>query len=100
MEAGQFKDIPSMVQARGLLSGYATFLNLDTDNLLSIFADALQRRRVEMLPPVPEKKTAARKSAVPSAEISGIRKFFSVDLIIGSVVILGLLGLVYGQPPR
>jgi cytoskeletal protein RodZ len=92
MEAGQFNDIPSLVQARGLLSGYATFLNLDTDNLVGIFADALQKRRIEMLPPEPEKKQSAKKIARPVSEQSGIRRFFTVDLVLGSVVIVGLVG--------
>jgi cytoskeleton protein RodZ len=92
MEAGEFNDIPSLVQARGLLSGYSTFLNLDTDNLLSIFADALQKRRIEMLPPELERKIANKKVVSPVPERSGIRRFFTMDLIIGSVVIIGLVG--------
>ena len=92
MESGQFNDIPSLVQARGLLSGYSTYLNLDTDNLLSIFADALQKRRIEMLPPEQEKTRIKKIAAVPASERTGFRRFFTVDLIIGSVVIVGLVG--------
>jgi len=92
MESGQFNAIPSLVQARGLLSGYSTYLNLDTDNLLSIFADALQKRRIEMLPPEQEKKRTKKITAVASSERTGFQRFFTVDLIIGSVVIVGLVG--------
>jgi cytoskeleton protein RodZ len=92
MEAGDFTEIPSLVQARGLLSGYSTFLNLDTDNLLSIYADALQQRRIEMLPPEPEKKKSQKKRSTSATESSGIHRFFTVDLMIGSVVIIGLVG--------
>ncbi|MEI8131211.1 MAG: RodZ domain-containing protein [Leptolinea sp.] len=92
MESGQFNDIPSLVQARGLLSGYSTYLNLDTDNLLSIFADALQKRRIEIITPELEKTRTKKKAAVPASERTGFRRFFTVDLIIGSVVIVGLVG--------
>lgn len=44
MEAGRFDDLPSPVQARGMLQHYGRFLQLDTDGLLLRFADAIQVR--------------------------------------------------------
>ncbi|NMB55968.1 MAG: hypothetical protein GYA15_14840 [Leptolinea sp.] len=93
MEDGNFNDIPSLVQARGLLSGYAAFLNLDTDSLLGTFAEALQARRIELLPPEPEVKSDRKKkqSAKSPAPKSGLHRFLSVDFIVGSVTIIGLV---------
>ncbi len=93
MEAGNFNDIPSLVQARGLLNGYASFLNLDTDMLLGVFAEALQKRRIELLPPTPEPSTQKKtvKTKQPVKERTGIKRFLTVDFIIGSVTIIGLV---------
>lgn len=97
MEAGNFNDIPSMVQARGLLNGYSSFLNLDTDSLLSLFADALQKRRLELLPAVSnaETKKAAKKkkSAAPKTERTGLRRFLTLDFIFGSLTIFGVVAV-------
>jgi cytoskeleton protein RodZ len=93
MEDGNFNDIPSLVQARGLLTGYASFLNLDVDGLLGTFAEALQTRRLELLPPEPveNQKKKKKMAAVAAPERTGIKRFFTVDLIIGIVTIFGLL---------
>ena len=47
LEEGKLEDLPSLVQGRGMLSNYASFLNMDTEALLNQFADALQTRRIE-----------------------------------------------------
>jgi cytoskeletal protein RodZ len=44
LESGRLEDLPSPVQARGMLHNYATFLGLDPDTVLLRFADALQAR--------------------------------------------------------
>lgn len=92
LENGQFDEIPSMVQARGLLQGYSAFLNLDTDHIMGVFADALQKRRLEFLPPEPANKKSKQKSASSTTERHGFRRFLTVDLMVGTVVILGLVG--------
>ena len=51
IEEGRMDDLPSPVQARGMISNYSEFLNLDSDALLSRFADGLQLKRLELLPP-------------------------------------------------
>jgi cytoskeletal protein RodZ len=92
LENGQFDEIPSMVQARGLLQGYSAFLNLDTDHLMGVFADALQKRRLELLPPEPLNKKSKQKSASSPSERHGFRRFLTVDMMVGTVAILGLVG--------
>jgi transcriptional regulator with XRE-family HTH domain len=47
LEAGEFTGLPSSVQARGMLSNYAHFLNLDVDTILFTFAEGLQTQRLE-----------------------------------------------------
>lgn len=91
MENGNFNDIPSMVQARGLLNGYATFLNIDSDQILSKFAEALQQRRIELLPPEPELVKEKKAKSTPKKERTGITRFITLDFIVGSVTIIGLV---------
>src|SRR5690606_24944995 len=50
LERGALEELPSTVQTRGMLSNYATFLDLDVDSLLLRFADALQARHRERNP--------------------------------------------------
>ncbi len=56
LERGAMDDLPSTVQTRGMLSNYATFLDLDVDALLLRFADALQARYRERNPQKPMRK--------------------------------------------
>lgn len=42
MEDGNFDALPSSVQARGMLNNYAAFLNLDVENIMLQYANALQ----------------------------------------------------------
>ena len=88
LEDGRMEDLPSLVQGRGMLNNYAHFLELDTDTLLSLFADALQARRVEHASPPP--KTGLfnhRRKVVPS---SPLKRFLTPDLLIGVALILFL----------
>lgn len=97
MESGNFADIPSLVQARGLLSGYSSFLNLDTDHLLSLFADALQLRRLELLPAQPQvesnKSAKKKKSVVVKPEQTGFKRFLTLDFLLGSVTIITVVAV-------
>ncbi len=45
LEEGKFENMPSPVQGRGMLSNYATFLNLNEEKLLLRFAEGLQTRQ-------------------------------------------------------
>lgn len=87
IETGDFDDLPSPVQARGLVHAYANFLDLDAEALLLRFADALQARRMERQP-----QPAQRKRRAPLLPL-WFRHFLSADLIFGGSMVLLLLGM-------
>lgn len=105
IESGRMDELPSPVQARGMISNYSEFLNLDTEALLSRFADALQLKRLENLP-VPavkeendenEKEKVWEKPIKLAARVlpvQAIKRLMTPDLIIGGGLILLLLILV------
>ena len=88
LEAGAIDDLPSTVQARGVLSSYARFLDLDAESLLLRFAEGLQASRLERHPDHPKGKPEYdEESALPPA----LKKFFSTDLVFGGGMILAML---------
>lgn len=88
IETGDFDDLPSPVQARGLLSAYSSFLDLDAEAILLRFADALQARRMERQPqPLPRKRRAA------PLPLLWLKRFITADLIFGGGMVLLLLGM-------
>ena len=93
LEAGTFDELPSPVQGRGMLSNYATFLNLDVDAILLQFADGLQKRRLEKLQPADGNDSpgeGTRPSPKPKIQ-SPWRRFITPDLLIGATLITALL---------
>ncbi len=79
LERGTMQDLPSTVQTRGMLSNYASFLDLDVDALLLRYADALQARHREKNPQKP-----ARKPGQPIvANLPPMRSFIAGDIIFG-----------------
>lgn len=95
LEHGLINELTTPMQARGLLQNYARFLNLDVDMLMVRFADALQERRLENAKP-PRK---ARKGAsIISPLLFTIKRFFTLDLFFGSMLVLGILTfLIWGM---
>ena len=88
LERGAMDELPSTVQTRGMLSNYATFLDLDVDALLLRFADALQARYRERNPQKP-----ARKPGQPiTANLPPMRSFIAGDLIFGVGIVVLLVG--------
>lgn len=88
LERGAMDDLPSTVQTRGMLSNYATFLDLDVDALLLRFADALQARYRERNPQKP-----VRKPGQPIiANLPPMRSFIAGDLIFGVGIVVLLVG--------
>lgn len=86
MESGQFNQIPSTVQGRGMLNSYAAFLSMDGDTVMGLFASALEAQRLERLPP-----------SKPQPVISGgirinipepLKKYMSTDMVFGGLIIL------------
>jgi cytoskeletal protein RodZ len=88
LERGAMDELPSTVQTRGMLSNYATFLDLDVDALLLRFADALQTRHRERNP-----QKAMRKPGQPIvANLPPMRSFIAGDLIFGVGIVVLLVG--------
>jgi cytoskeletal protein RodZ len=88
LERGALDELPSTVQTRGMLSNYATFLDLDVDVLLLRFADALQARHRERNPHKP-----ARKPGQPIvANLPPVRTFIAGDMIFGVGMAVLLVG--------
>ncbi|HET8562464.1 MAG TPA: helix-turn-helix domain-containing protein, partial [Candidatus Binatia bacterium] len=88
LEKGAMDELPSTVQTRGMLSNYATFLDMDVDALLLRFADALQARHRERNPQKP-----GRKPGQPIiANIPPIRTFIAGDIIFGIGIAVLLVG--------
>src|SRR5690606_32626024 len=90
IENGKLEKLPSIPQARGMLNNYATFLNLDVDQIMIEFAEALQTRRNENY--APQKIGADNQLAYQTPEIKkvGWLKFITMDLILTSALIIGL----------
>lgn len=89
IEDGRFDDLPSPVQARGMLSNYAAFLDMDADEILLRFAEGLQAQRRERQP------AAGGSGNGKKAKRAGIwRSFFAPDLVIGLVLVLSLFVFV------
>ena len=89
LEEGAFDKLPSPVQTRGMLVNYATFLDLDVDQVLLRFADALQARRREKYAETPRENIQTR--VTPS--IPFLRMFVAGDLLFGVVMIAILFAL-------
>lgn len=79
LEAGRFDELPSPVQAKGMLANYAEFLNLDVDAILLSFADALQLQRLEKQKNLANQKSSSKE--ISSAQLR-LKNFFSLDLLV------------------
>jgi len=88
LEKGNFDELPSPVQTRGMLTNYASFLDLDVDALLLRFADALQARRRERHPERP-----ARRRGQPNVpeSLPVLRSYIAGDLFFGIGMVLLLI---------
>ncbi len=90
LEQGRFRDLPSLVQARGMLNNYARFLEMDSENLLLKFASALQQQRLA----AQLSGNAARSEQIHPKKAAFWKMFLTPDLMIGAVLIIGLLGFL------
>jgi cytoskeleton protein RodZ len=94
LEEGDISHLPSPVQGRGMLSNYASFLGLNTEEILLRFADGLQSslydRQAARNPS--QKKAPAGEQSQPAARPSQLRRLFSMDLFAGGFLIIFLLG--------
>jgi cytoskeletal protein RodZ len=94
IEAGNFDGLPSPVQARGMLSNYSSFLDMDTEATLLRFADALQARRLERQASLPPTTASSRRRMMLPF---WLRRFISPDLLFGGgMIVLLFLLTVWG----
>ena len=90
LEQGAMDRLPSTVQTRGMLSNYASFLDMDVDAVLLRFADALQASHRERNPRKP-----TRKPGQPiMANLPPLRNFIAGDMIFGIGMAVLLVGFV------
>lgn len=90
LEQGAMDRLPSAVQTRGMLSNYASFLDMDVDAILLRFADALQARHREKNPRRPE-----RTPGQPIlSNMPPMRNFIAGDMIFGVGMAVLLVGFV------
>ena len=88
LEKGNMENLPSTVQTRGMLSNYATFLDLDVDAILLRYADALQARHREKNPQKP-----MRTPGEPIiGNVPSLRSFIAGDMIFGVGMAVLLIG--------
>ena len=95
LEKGGFDQIPSPVQARGMLKIYAEFLELDQAELLNFYAEGLRKKREEQLAletlPVKRKQVSFKKNNF----LTGI---LTPDmLVVGGVVLALFIGIIWGS---
>ncbi len=89
LENGSLDLLPSPVQTRGLLSGYATFLDLDTDRLMLQFADVIQARHRQKYPGT----LRARGTLQASSGVPPLRAFIASDVLFGLGTLIAVAGL-------
>jgi cytoskeleton protein RodZ len=91
IEDGEINELPSPIQAKGMLTNYADFINLDVDSILLDFAEGLQKQRLEKI-------SSAQKKNRPAKELSKtalkLRNFFSLDLLIIASIFIGFAAFV------
>ena len=88
LESGNFEEMHSTVQMRGMLNSYAKFLDLDVDAIMLRFADGLQAGRIERHP----ENLRRNKSQIHIPEkMPTLRSFIASDLVFG----LGLVVLLF-----
>jgi cytoskeletal protein RodZ len=88
LEAGAIDNLPSPVQARGILSSYARFLDLDSESLLLRFAEGLQAKRLERHPrQLQTRHENGEEAILPPA----LRRILSTDLVFGGGMILAMV---------
>ena len=94
IERGDLDAFINPMQFKGHLQSYARFLNLDVAGVMIRYADAIQKRRLEKT----DTKTRLIKTPrVLSPFVINLKRFFTLDLFFGSLMILGILAfLIWG----
>lgn len=93
IEQGNFDDLPSTVQGRGMLFNYAKFLDMDDDAVMSLYSDALHIRRIER---TIEKRKQKEPPVVLKINVpENIRRLLTPDLLIGGGLVLALFVFIF-----
>jgi cytoskeleton protein RodZ len=94
LETGDISHLPSPVQGRGMLSNYASFLGLNTESVLLLFADGLQAELYDRQAARNPSSTEPRQKENSRAPVrpSRMKRLFSMDLFVGGFIIVFLLG--------
>ncbi len=90
IEEGKINELPSPIQARGMLANYAEFLNLDVDAILLYFAEGLQKQRLAAQIQKPTRKSARTLSSTALR----LKNFFSLDLLVIAAIFIVFAGFV------
>lgn len=94
LERGDLNSMTNPMQYKGLLQTYARFLNLDVESIMIRYADALQKRRIETSA---TKRRQRKPGKVLPPILVTFKRFFTLDLFFGTLLILGILGfLIWG----
>lgn len=94
LESGDLEAFSTPLEFRKDLQTYTRFLNLDVETVMIQFAEALQKRRSENLP---KKRQKRERSSPASRFFLNLRRFFTLDLLFGTILILGILAfLIWG----
>ncbi|NTU74749.1 MAG: helix-turn-helix domain-containing protein, partial [Anaerolineaceae bacterium] len=119
LEEGRIDDLPSTVQGRGMLVNYSNFLEMEDNDILTLFAEGLQARRVERNETIPLTRAnpvsnpprqaiqlpitiAKNKKSLPiiqlppkiQAVFTRVKRFITPDLLVGTGLVVVLLGFV------
>ena len=94
LERGDLDAFLNPMQFKGLLQAYARFLNLDVAAVMIRYADAMQKRRLEKSG---TRLKLPRPFKVLPPFLVNLKRFFTLDLFFGTLMILGIVGfLVWG----
>lgn len=97
IEVGELQKFPSPTQARGMLSNYVSFLDMDIDSVLLRYADALQVTISETRVTKEEVKSLENKDEISETNqptiLDKIKPYLTSDLIIISS--LGIILVIF-----
>jgi cytoskeleton protein RodZ len=95
LEAGAFDQLPSPVQAKGMLDNYSEFLNLDTESILLDYSEALQLQLKEKQKQLTKRDSRAARELSPTA--LRLKNFFTLDLlVVGTLFIAFAIFVIWG----
>jgi cytoskeletal protein RodZ len=96
LEKGAFDQIPSPVQARGMLKIYAEFLELDQQEILQEYADGLRKKRLEQI--ALDNNPLKKGPSVQFKKNNFLTGILTPDfLVVGTVILVLLVAIIWGS---